>query len=760
MGKNIQMNSGGTGNEVPMEANHKMHNGPKDVKGVDVERQGILEEDETKLNELTEDVKMDHGGDIGLLDYETIVQKQPPPPPLGPIVHWERFLPVRSLNVLLVEYDDSTRQLVSALLRNCSYEVTAAADALQAWRILEDFTNRVDLVLTEVTMPGLSGVGLLCKIMSHRTCKNIPVIMMSSNDSVGTVFKCLSKGAVDFLVKPIRKNELKNLWQHVWRRCHSSSGSGSESGIQHQKSTKSKSPDDSDDDTDSNDENDNASFGLNLRDGSDNVSGTQSSWTQHAVEDDSPYQVSPPPDPLADPYDSMCVQVVHSKHNMPNKECQEQEEVADKNSVGKDLTMGAPRNPDREHRPYPTEKASNVTGASLEKLPECDSKMEINEIVPGPESGNASCGPISQVADLIGGIGDNSEAHLAGRVPETRDGFFKISNEDSKELPTFELSLKRLRSGGDGGDHNILRHSDLSAFSRYNSPASTSQAPRGHGAICSNPPDISEEIKTESTCSMSNAVTLKKGLIASSNDNDMGSTTKDAFTKLSAHKEKITSISTAKTIYPSLHHMAHRPSANQLLIQEKVDDVTGQAMTGQPIGLHHEIQVQHHHHHYHHYHHHVHSMQQQQEPPADHDDISLRDMASTALQCGSSNMFPESMEINALNYSLNGSASGSNHISNGHNGSSKAVNTGVTNMESDTVVATNGEAGGTNVVDQNRSSLREAALNKFRQKRKERNFGKKVRYQSRKKLAEQRPRVRGQFVRRITHDHTSREGSS
>lgn len=44
---------------------------------------------------------------------------------------------------------------------------------------------------------------------------------MSSHDSMGIVFSCLSKGAVDFLVKPIRKNELKNLWQHVWRRCHS-----------------------------------------------------------------------------------------------------------------------------------------------------------------------------------------------------------------------------------------------------------------------------------------------------------------------------------------------------------------------------------------------------------------------------------------------------------------------------------------------------------------------------------------------------------
>lgn len=53
---------------------------------------------------------------------------------------------------------------------------------------------------------------------------------------------------------------------------------------------------------------------------------------------------------------------------------------------------------------------------------------------------------------------------------------------------------------------------------------------------------------------------------------------------------------------------------------------------------------------------------------------------------------------------------------------------------------------------EDRFAWREAALNKFRQKRKERCFAKKVRYQSRKKLAEQRPRVRGQFVRQTAQD--------
>ncbi|KAK8702369.1 hypothetical protein V6N13_020725 [Hibiscus sabdariffa] len=55
-------------------------------------------------------------------------------------------------------------------------------------------------------------------------------------------------------------------------------------------------------------------------------------------------------------------------------------------------------------------------------------------------------------------------------------------------------------------------------------------------------------------------------------------------------------------------------------------------------------------------------------------------------------------------------------------------------------------------MDAHHLSQREAALTKFRLKRKDRCFEKKVRYQNRKRLAEQRPRVKGQFVRQVQHD--------
>ncbi|XP_009416880.2 two-component response regulator-like APRR9 isoform X2 [Musa acuminata AAA Group] len=147
------------------------------------------------------------------------------------VVRWERFLPRRSLRILVVEHDDSTRHIVMVLLRKCSYNVVAVADGLKAWEVLKEKRYNFDLVLTEVDIPSLSGIGLLSKIMAAEQCKNIPVIMMSSRDSISVVHKCMLNGAVDFLVKPVRKNELRNLWQHVWRRRWSSRSTAASDNI-------------------------------------------------------------------------------------------------------------------------------------------------------------------------------------------------------------------------------------------------------------------------------------------------------------------------------------------------------------------------------------------------------------------------------------------------------------------------------------------------------------------------------------------------
>lgn len=78
---------------------------------------GTPEEDESRID-VNQDVSNGLRGDIQLDAGSALLQSLPQ----GPVVRWERFLPIRSLKVLLVENDDSTRHVVSALLRNCSYE--------------------------------------------------------------------------------------------------------------------------------------------------------------------------------------------------------------------------------------------------------------------------------------------------------------------------------------------------------------------------------------------------------------------------------------------------------------------------------------------------------------------------------------------------------------------------------------------------------------------------------------------------------------
>lgn len=99
--------------------------------------------------------------------------------------------------------------------------VSTARDGKEALSKLEQDREKFDLVLTDILMPEVSGTDVLIRIAEEEKWKQIPVVMMSSTDTQETVMKCFQLGAADYLVKPVRANELKNLWRHVWCRSDS-----------------------------------------------------------------------------------------------------------------------------------------------------------------------------------------------------------------------------------------------------------------------------------------------------------------------------------------------------------------------------------------------------------------------------------------------------------------------------------------------------------------------------------------------------------
>lgn len=55
-------------------------------------------------------------------------------------------------------------------------------------------------------------------IWSRRVLSSRPPTVMSRSDDRDMVIKCLQLGAVDYLIKPLRRNELQNIWTRVWWR--------------------------------------------------------------------------------------------------------------------------------------------------------------------------------------------------------------------------------------------------------------------------------------------------------------------------------------------------------------------------------------------------------------------------------------------------------------------------------------------------------------------------------------------------------------
>ncbi|XP_028073238.1 two-component response regulator ARR12-like isoform X1 [Camellia sinensis] len=119
------------------------------------------------------------------------------------------------MRVLAVDDDPICLRVLETLLRKCQYHVTTTSQAITALKVLRENKNKFDLVISDVHMPDMDGFKLLELVGLEM---DLPVIMLSANGDTKLVMKGITHGACDYLLKPIRIEELKNIWQHVVRR--------------------------------------------------------------------------------------------------------------------------------------------------------------------------------------------------------------------------------------------------------------------------------------------------------------------------------------------------------------------------------------------------------------------------------------------------------------------------------------------------------------------------------------------------------------
>ncbi|KAL6291740.1 hypothetical protein ACE6H2_009250 [Prunus campanulata] len=641
-------------------------------------------------------------------------------------MRWDKLLPTMNMRVLLVEADDSTRHIIAALLRKCSYRVAAVPDGLKAWEILKARPHNIDLILTEIDLPSISGFALLSLIMDHEICKNIPVIMMSSQDSISTVYKCMMRGVSDYLVKPIRKNELTNLWQHVWRRQSLTRNCPQDESVGQQKNEA----------TSENDAASNHSSGygasvqrnkVNMEKGTD----SQSSCTRPDFETESA------------PVDMQeFSQQIQGKKFLGELRMQKDEANI---NFGEKLVI---------HK-------NAARGPTVDAYEDMDTAISLGEGF-SPESHRRDANMASEACDnndlLVNSSKDATDFFgVFNNYPNRNQRNSSSSNRPRTFDSALRLDLSLRRSDSSGFENqttekrHTLGHSNASAFSRYINrpmqPQSTTLA-----GVCDE--QKAHETKFENQASNTNADCDTPGTASSvprsvitlatgqSNQSEIGT---------SCHEQRLFPLPVPVkgirfnnlgngygTALPPMFCTQSSPSPMPSSAAQRESSFLMNAFYPANLQKDKSEQV-------------FGTLYQHAKAPMDQTlhnqdqrfDEDRGHISSTTDQSASSGFCNGTAgHLNTMGY---GSACGSN--SNVDQGA--IFRTAPESKNEDTFFTHSGNS--------HRSIQREAALNKFRLKRKDRCYDKKVRYESRKKLAEQRPRIKGQFVRQVNTDPSPAE---
>lgn len=115
-------------------------------------------------------------------------------------------------HILVVDDEDEIRNLLRDVLEDEGYTISSAADAIEARASIAE--RRPDLILLDIWMPGLDGLGLLREWHEHGQLV-WPVIMMSGHGTVETAVEATRLGAFDFIEKPISLDKLLLLIEHA-----------------------------------------------------------------------------------------------------------------------------------------------------------------------------------------------------------------------------------------------------------------------------------------------------------------------------------------------------------------------------------------------------------------------------------------------------------------------------------------------------------------------------------------------------------------
>ena len=110
--------------------------------------------------------------------------------------------------ILTVDDSASVRQMVRFTLAGAGYSVIEAVDGKDALVKLANPGNLVNLVITDLNMPNLDGIGLIRSVRANPACKGLPIVMLTTESQEVRKLEGKAAGATGWIVKPFATQQL------------------------------------------------------------------------------------------------------------------------------------------------------------------------------------------------------------------------------------------------------------------------------------------------------------------------------------------------------------------------------------------------------------------------------------------------------------------------------------------------------------------------------------------------------------------------
>jgi len=115
------------------------------------------------------------------------------------------YMNKRSKHILVVDDEESIRELLSEYLNNCGYEVTCAAGGQEALKYYK--AHHFDVVVSDLIMSPIDGMELLGEI--KKIDPDVLFIMITGYPSIETALEAVQRGAKDYITKPFNIDDIR-----------------------------------------------------------------------------------------------------------------------------------------------------------------------------------------------------------------------------------------------------------------------------------------------------------------------------------------------------------------------------------------------------------------------------------------------------------------------------------------------------------------------------------------------------------------------